>query len=267
MEIRKTVEYKNITLEREEAVAIITINRPDKLNALSRDTMAELDAAATALSNDPGVRAVVVTGAGDRAFVAGADINELATIESASAATDQAAWGQAILDRFEQMPKPVIAAINGYALGGGCELALACDIRVAGESARLGQPEINLGIIPGYGGTQRLPRLVGHGMARYLIFSGDHISAQDAKAIGLVDMVVPDGELRQRVMELAHKLAAKAPIAIATAKRAINVGSQTDLASGLAFEAAQFGLTAVTEDAKEGLGAFLEKRKPAFKGR
>jgi enoyl-CoA hydratase len=188
-------------------------------------------------------------------------------LESASAAALMSARGQAILTQFEYMPKPVIAAINGYALGGGCELLLACDIRIAAESARIGQPEINLGIIPGYGGTQRLPRLVGAGMAKYLIFSGEHISAAEAHQIGLVDMVVADDELQATAMQLAQKLAAKAPLALMMAKEAVNMATETGLESGLAFEAAQFGLVAATSDAREGTGAFLEKRQPHFEGR
>lgn len=260
-------EYQTILLDRADGVATITINRPSKLNALNQDVMTELDAVGTIVGDDPDVRAVIITGAGDRAFVAGADINELNALASANAAAVMSARGQAIFSQFEYMPKPVIAAINGYALGGGCELLLACDIRIAAESARIGQPEINLGIIPGYGGTQRLARLVGYGMAKYLIFSGEQISAAEAHDIGLVDMVVPDDELRTAAMELAQTLAAKAPLAMMMAKEAVNMAAQTSLESGLAFEAAQFGLAAATSDAREGTRAFLEKRKPNFEGR
>lgn len=260
-------EYQTILVKRTDGVATITINRPSKLNALNQDVMTELDAVGTVVGDDPDIRVVIITGAGDRAFVAGADISELNALESANAGAVMAARGQAIFTQFAYMPKPVIAAINGYALGGGCELLLACDIRIAAESARIGQPEINLGIIPGYGGTQRLARLVGYGMAKYLIFSGEQISAAEAREIGLVDIVVPDDELPTAAMELAQKLAAKAPLAMMMAKEAINMAAETGLESGLAFEAAQFGLVAATSDAREGTRAFLEKRAPNFEGR
>jgi enoyl-CoA hydratase len=260
------MDYKNILVTREERIGIVTFNRPQVLNALNHATMVELSAAIDELGGDEGVRCVVLTGAGPKAFVAGADINELRAIASPSQASGFAAWGQAVLFKIENLDKPVIAAINGYALGGGCELAMACDIRVAADSAKLGQPEINLGLIPGYGGTQRLPRLVGKGYAKWMILSGDAISAQEALRIGLVDQVLPAAELMQSVKELARKISGKAPLAVRFAKRCVNVGLETDLATACAFEASQFGLACGTEDRLEGTAAFLEKRLAQFKG-
>ena len=261
------MEYQSILLEREQGIATLTINRPQALNALNRATMADLSAAIEELEGDNSIRCVILTGAGDKAFVAGADINELRAIAGAAEGAEFAARGQALLFRIENLNKPVIAAINGYALGGGCELAMACDIRMAADSARLGQPEVNLGIIPGYGGTQRLPRLVGKGRAKWLILSGDMISAQEALRIGLVDFVVPAAELMATARQLAQTVASKAPLSIAWAKQSINVGSETDLVTACAYEASQFGLVCGTEDRIEGTSAFLEKRPPQFKGR
>nr|MBC7244983.1 enoyl-CoA hydratase/isomerase family protein [Chloroflexota bacterium] len=261
------MDYQNILVTREEDIAIITFNRPQVLNALNHATMAELSAAIDELAHDEDIRCIILTGAGEKAFVAGADINELRAIGSGAQGAEFAAQGQSILFKIENLSKPVIAAINGYALGGGCELAMACDIRIAADTAKLGQPEINLGIIPGYGGTQRLPRLVGKGYAKWLILSGDMISAQEALRIGLVELVVPAAELMTRARELAHKLARKAPVAVALAKMSINVGLGTDLVTGCAFEASQFGLVCATEDRVEGTTAFLEKRPAQFKGK
>jgi len=261
------MDYQNILVTREENVAIVTFNRPRVLNALSHATVAELAAAMDELGADPNVRCVILTGAGDKAFVAGADINELRAIGSATSGADFAAWGQDILFKIENLLKPVICAINGYALGGGCELAMACDIRMAADSAILGQPEINLGVIPGYGGTQRLPRLVGKGQAKLLVLSGDRISAQEALRIGLVDMVVPAAELMDKARELARKLAGKAPLAVACAKKCINVGAEIDLVTACAYEASQFGLTCASQDRVEGTTAFLEKRPAHFQGK
>ncbi len=259
--------YENLLVERRGAVGIITINRPKALNALSRATVAELAAAIEELNADDTVRTIILTGAGEKAFVAGADISEFNSLRSAEEAVEYARAGQAVLNRIERLPKPVIAAINGYALGGGCELAMACDIRIAADTARLGQPEINLGIIPGYGGTQRLTRLVGKGMAKLLVLGGDPIPAQEAQRIGLVDIVVPAAELMDRAMELAEKLAAKAPVALRLCKQAINEGAEGTLATGLDHEAALFGVVFDTEDRVEGVSAFLEKRKPTWKGK
>ena len=259
--------YQNILVTREDAIAIITFNRPKVLNAFTRATMAELSAAIDEVGNDPHARCVILTGAGEKAFVAGADVNDLRTIEGVADGQDYAAWGQGILFKMENLSKPVIAAINGYALGGGCELAMACDIRIAADTARLGLPEINLGLIPGYGGTQRLPRLVGKGRAKWMVLSGDTISADEALRWGLVDFVVPAAELIPKAKELAHKLASKAPVAVACAKSCINVGSQVDLVTACAYEASQFGLISGTEDRLEGTAAFLAKRPAQFKGK
>jgi enoyl-CoA hydratase len=258
--------YTHLLIEREDQIGIILFNRPQVLNALGEDTMKELDAAIHELAADPEVGAIILTGAGQKAFVAGADIGEFNSLASAREATEYALRGQAVLERIECLPKPVIAAINGFALGGGCELAMACDVRLAADSARLGQPEINLGIIPGYGGTQRLARLVGRGQAKLLCMTGDMIDATEALRIGLVDRVVPAADVLDEAKALAHKLAGKAPVALALIKEAINRGLEGPLASGLAHEAAQFGLVFDTEDRVEGVSAFLEKRKPTWKG-
>jgi len=259
--------FENILVERQDNYALIILNRPRALNALNQALMAELDAAIDELAADESVRAIVLTGAGEKAFAAGADISEFNSIPSASVAAEFSLRGQAILIKIERLPKPVIAAINGFALGGGCELIMACDIRLAADSARLGQPEINLGIIPGYGGTQRLTRLVGKGAAKLLCLSGDHITAQEALRIGLVDKVVPAADLLDEAKALAVKLAGKAPVAAAAIKQAINVGSEGALADGLAFEAAQFGLVFDTQDRVEGVNAFLKKRKATWQGK
>ncbi|MBM4429996.1 MAG: crotonase [Chloroflexi bacterium] len=261
------MEYENILLTREEGIAILTVNRPQALNTLSQATMADLAAAIVEVERDNHTRCLIITGTGEKAFVAGADINELRAIASAAEGAEFAARGQALLFRIENLNKPVIAAINGYALGGGCELAMACDIRLAADSAKLGQPEVNLGIIPGYGGTQRLPRLVGKGRAKWLILSGEIISAQEALRIGLVDFVVPAAELMPTARQLAQKIASKAPLSIAWAKESINIGSETDLITACAYEASQFGLVCGTEDRIEGTSAFLEKRPAQFRGR
>ena len=261
------MEYQNIFVTREENIAMITFTRPKVLNALNHATMAELSAAIDELDSDKNVRCIILTGAGEKAFVAGADINELRAIASGAQGAEFSAWGQSILFKIENLSKPVLAAINGYALGGGCELAMACDIRIAADSAKLGQPEVNLGIIPGYGGTQRLPRLVGKARAKWLILSGDRISAQEALRIGLVDFVVPAGELMSTAREMARNLASKPPLSVALAKRSINVGTEADLVTACAYEAGQFGLVCSTEDHIEGLTAFLEKRPAQFKGK
>ncbi len=260
------MDYSSLLLTREEDIAIVTFNRPKVLNALNHVTMEELSAVLDELADESDIRCIILTGAGEKAFVAGADINELRAIASVADGAAFAAKGQALLFKVENFDKPVIAAINGYALGGGCELAMACDIRVAADSARLGQTEINLGIIPGWGGTQRLPRLVGKGRAKWLILTGDMISAQEALRIGLVDFVVGADMLMETAKELAHKIASKAPLALAWAKRSINVGAETDLVTACAYEASQFGLVCGTEDRLEGTSAFLEKRPPQFRG-
>jgi enoyl-CoA hydratase len=258
--------YETLILERDGRVALITFNRPHVLNALGRATVQELDTALDELAADAGVGALVLTGAGDRAFVAGADIGEFNRLSSAREAEAFTRRAQAVLAKLEALPKPVIAAINGFALGGGCELAMACDIRLAADTARLGQPEINLGIIPGFGGTQRLARLVGEGCAKLLCMTGDMVDAAEALRIGLVDRVVPAAELQQAARSLAAKLASKAPLALAVVKQAIHEGLEGSLAAGLAHEAALFGVVFDTQDRAEGVSAFLEKRKAVWRG-
>lgn len=260
--------YENILLEREEGgIAVLTINRPKAMNALNGKTVGEIEAALAEVEADPQVRALVITGAGDKAFVAGADINEINALPSPAAGVAMASRGQAAFFKVERLSKPVIAAVNGFALGGGCELALACDIRLAADTARLGLPEINLGILPGYGGSQRLPRLIGKGAAKLMIYTGDMVSADEALRLGLVDRVVPAADLAAAARALARQLAAKAPVALAMAKRAVDQGLEVDLDRGCHVEAVHFGILCSTEDRVEGTQAFLEKRKPVFKGR
>ncbi len=260
------MNYQNILLEKEDRLAVITINRPNVLNALNDQTISELHQCLREISREADVRVVILTGAGEKAFVAGADINELKVCDSLSGHR-KSVNGQSLLNHIENMEQVVIAAINGFALGGGCELALACDIRIASENAKLGQPEVNLGIIPGYGGTQRLSRLVGRGKAKELIFTGDMVDAQEALRIGLVEKVVPLPELLKTAKEIAQKIISKGPLAIKAAKRAINLGLNVDLKSGLDYEAMEFSAICATEDKSEGTSAFLEKRKPDFKGK
>ncbi len=258
--------YDNLLVDIDGGIATVTINRPKVLNALSVETTRELGAAMDAVAADPAVGAVIITGAGDRAFVAGADIGVLATYGPVEA-RDAAYLGQSTFDKVEERPKPVIAAINGFALGGGCELALACHIRLAADSAKIGVPEINLGVIPGHGGTQRLVRLLGKGRALELICTGDHISAEEAARIGLVNAVYPADELMQQARELAEKFASKPPVALRYALEAVNQGVNATLKEGQAIEAHLFGLCFSTEDQSEGMSAFLEKRKAEWKGR
>ncbi|MBI4504885.1 MAG: enoyl-CoA hydratase/isomerase family protein [Chloroflexi bacterium] len=259
--------YENILVEREGAVAIVTINRPKVLNALNTATVTEIEAVFDELDHDASVRAIIVTGAGERSFVAGADINELLAMTGAAEARAYTGRGQVILTKIEQLSKPVVAAINGYALGGGLEIALACDIRIAADTARLGIPEINLALIPGYGGTQRLPRLVGKGMAKLMALTGDHVTADEAYRIGLVERVVPAADVRSAALALAQKLAEKAPVAVKMIKDAINQGVEADLIRGLAIESQAMAICFATEDRVEGTSAFLEKRKPQWQGR
>ncbi len=257
---------ENLLVERAAGVAVVTVNRPKVLNALNTATLDELRRTALALKHDDSVRAVIITGAGDKSFIAGADINELAR-HSPVGGRDHAMTGQHVLDLIENMGKPVIAAINGYALGGGCELAMACTIRIAADTAKLGQPEINLGLIPGYAGTQRLSRLVGRGCALELLLTGDQIPAQEAHRLGLVNRVVPAAELMAEARKLATTLAAKAPVAARYIIEAVNKGLQMPFAEAQVFEATLFGLVASTDDMREGTRAFLEKRKAEFKGK
>jgi len=261
------MSYSNISFEAgDDAVALITVNRPDKLNALNRDTMGELSDAFTRVRGDAGIRGVIVTGAGEKAFVAGADIKELAALSPVEA-QQLSQRGQAIFRALESMPKPSVAAVNGFALGGGLELAMSCTIRVAAPEAKFGQPEVKLGILPGYGGTQRLPRLVGRGRALDLLLSGEMIDAPEAHRIGLVNYITARQELLAFSRAWLQKVLANGPQATALAMEAVDIGLDSSLDQGLRFEAAAFGLTAATEDRREGTRAFLEKRKPAFAGK
>jgi len=258
--------YENLLVERDGAVSVITINRPKTLNALNNQTMAELATAVDEIRADDSVRAVVLTGAGEKSFVAGADINELA-VQTPVGGREHARSGQALFDRIERLGKPVIAAVNGFALGGGCELAMSCTLRLAADTAKFGQPEINLGLIPGYAGSQRLPRLVGRGRAAELLLTGAQISAEEAWRIGLVNRVVPAADLLREAKTLAHTLAAKAPVAVRYILEAMAGGLEMSFADAQDYEATLFGLVSTTEDMREGTRAFLEKRKPEFKGR
>ncbi len=256
----------NVLYETKGPIAYVTVNRPEVLNALDSDTWGDLERAFEEALEDPGVRGVILTGAGEKAFIAGADISELAQITPVEA-QKSSRFGQSVLDLIENLGKPVVAAVNGFALGGGCETAMACTIRIASEKAKFGQPEVTLGLLPGGGGTQRLPRLVGKGRALQLILSGEIISAQEAYRIGLVNEVVPPAELIPRAEAILKRILANAPIAIRLSLEAVNKGVETSQDEGLALEASFFGLCAGTEDKKEGTTAFLAKRAPQFQGR
>lgn len=256
--------YETITIEKEGRVAILTINRPDKLNALSSKVHVEGVAALDELRGDDEVRVVVITGSGEKSFIAGADIGEF---EGKTPVTQRATFHERTLfNTIDMFPKPVIAMVNGFCLGGGNELALACDLRICSENARFSQPEINLGIIPGGGGTQRLTRLVGEGRSMEMVLTGDMIDAETAHRFGLVNHVHPASELRAKTMELAGKISEKAPIALQFAKEAVKFASRSNLDEGLRREVDLFAICFSTEDKKEGVSAFLEKRKPEFKG-
>src|SRR5271163_345129 len=257
---------ETVIYEKKGAIAYVTVNRPKVLNALNHRTWADLGTAFAEARADAEVRGVILTGSGDKAFIAGADISELAQV-TAVEAERSSSYGQSVLDVIENLGKPVIAAVNGFALGGGCETAMACTIRIAAESAKFGQPEVTLGILPGGGGTQRLPRLVGKGRALQLVLSGEMISAQEAYRIGLVNEVVPAADLITRAEAILRKIASNAPVAVKFALEATNKGVETSQAEGLLLEASYFGLCAATEDKKEGTTAFLEKRTPQFHGR
>jgi enoyl-CoA hydratase/carnithine racemase len=256
----------NVLYETNGAIAYVTVNRPKVLNALNMPTWVDLRRAFERARDDAGVRGIILSGAGDKAFIAGADISELAQV-SAVEAEQSSRFGQEVLDLIENLGKPVIAAVNGFALGGGCETAMACTMRIAVEGAKFGQPEVALGLLPGGGGTQRLPRLVGKGRALQLILSGEMISAQEAYRIGLVNEIVPVADLIARAETILRKIAANAPIAVKFALEATNKGMEASQSEGLLLEAAYFGLCAATEDKAEGASAFLEKRAPQFHGR
>lgn len=257
----------SVLTEIDASVAVVTINRPEVLNALNATVVERLSGIFAELEEHAEVRAVVLTGAGSKAFAAGADIGELNALGNAVEGARKARIGQALTLQIERLSKPVIVAVNGFALGGGCELAMAGDIRIAGENARFGQPEVNLGLIPGYGGSQRTTRLLGEGMAMYLCLTGEIIDAREALRIGLVQRVVPLDTLLEEAKTIARTIAAKAPLAIAACKRAIVGGANVPLSDALDLEALAFGTLVNTADFKEGTSAFLEKRKPAWQGR
>ncbi|SFS33326.1 enoyl-CoA hydratase/isomerase family protein [Marininema halotolerans] len=261
------MEWKNIVVEKESGWALVTIRRPKVMNALNQETLQELSEVLDTLENDEDVRAWILTGEGEKAFVAGADIKELREVPTSAEAERLAKRGQALFSRIEDSAKPVIMAVNGFALGGGFELAMSGDILLAAENARFGLPEINLGVLPGYGGTQRLARLVGKTTAKYLCLTGEMIPAQEALRIGLAQKVVPGDQLLAEAKKLASLLATKAPVSMTAIKKTINQGVETHLSVGLSLEASQFGVVFNTEDRLEGMDAFLEKRKPTFKGR
>ena len=260
------MSYENILFEKKNSIAYVTVNRPKVLNALNMATMEELRAAFTAIKTDREIRVAILTGAGEKAFIAGADIAELSKHDAVSA-KEYTHRGQSVLDLIENLGKPVIACINGFALGGGCEVALACTMRLASDGAKLGQPQEKLGIIPGYGGTQRLPRLVGKGIAMQVLLAGEMITAQEAHRFGLVNEVTSPAELVPRAEAIAQKIIANAPLAVQYAMEAVNKGMEMTLSEGLYLEAVLFGVACATEDKKEGTTAFFEKRPAQFKGR
>lgn len=258
--------FENLILEKEDYLAILYINRPKAMNALNAETLYELEAAIKDIKADSNIKVVIVTGTGDKSFVAGADITFMLPLSPAEGRFFSDV-GERVMRGFELLEKPVIAAINGFALGGGCELAMACDIRLAAENAIFAQPEVGLGVIPGFGGTQRLPRLIGEGRAKELTYTADVIKADEAYRIGLVNHVYPQDQLMDEAKKLAKKIAAKAPLAVGYAKFAIGKGMQVDLDTAMSIESDMFGMCCATEDKFEGMGAFVEKRKPQFKGK
>jgi enoyl-CoA hydratase len=261
------MQFEDILVTTEAPIAVVTFNRPSVLNALSTRLLKEFSTALAELENDGAVSAIVVTGAGEKAFAAGADISELNALASAGTGAAQARSGQALTRQIERLSKPVVMAVNGFALGGGCEIAMAGDVLIASEHAKFGQPEVNLGLIPGYGGTARTTRRVGKGMAMYLCLTGEIIDAREALRIGLVQKVVPAPDLMNEAKRIATTIASKAPLAIAACKRTINNGAHLSIDDALELEALEFGTLVDTEDIREGTGAFLEKRKPAWKGK
>jgi enoyl-CoA hydratase len=258
--------YETLLLDERDGIAWLTINRPEKFNALNRRVIEELAECLRGVAKDSDVRVVILTGAGEKSFVAGADIGELAALTPLEG-QETAARGQKLFSFIENLGKPVIAAVNGYALGGGCELAMACTLRIASENARFGQPEVKLGIIPGYAGSQRLPRLVGKGRALEMILTGEPVSAQEAYRIGLANQVVAQKDLRRAAEAMAHKIMANAPLAVKFALQAVNYGLETSRQEGEFLEATLFGLCCATDDMKEGTRSFLEKRPPKFEGK
>jgi len=266
MTVPTATSPENLRLERRGAVTLLEVHRPAVLNALNRATLAEIESAALRFTEDPEQGALIVTGAGEKSFVSGADINELAVLDPRGA-EDISRFGQRVLAALERSPKPVIAAINGYAFGGGCELALACHMRLASENAVLGLPEVSLGIIPGYGGTQRLPRLIGSGRALELMLSGGRVKADEAFRLGLVNRVVPQAQLLDQSIQLAEQILRNGPLAVAAVLEAVHRGLQLPLDDGLRLESGLFGILAASEDMHEGLHAFLEKRPARFRRR
>ena len=258
--------YQNIRTELEGGILIITVNRPDKMNALNRYVIAELGEALDQVYQNPEIKSAILTGAGEKAFVAGADITEFGELGKDGGSALAARGNLAVFNKIENCPKPVVAAVNGFSLGGGCELAMACHFRVASENARFGQPEVNLGLIPGYGGTQRMTQLIGKGKTMELMMTGDMIGAQEALVLGLVNHVVSAAELMNKTKEILHKIQSKAPIAISYIIASVNEATKCD-PNGFEAENERFGLCFTTEDMQEGTKAFLEKRKPAFKGK
>jgi enoyl-CoA hydratase/carnithine racemase len=263
---RAALALANVQYDKKGSIAYVTVNRPKVLNALNTPTWTDLQAAFEDAKADASVHGVILTGAGDKAFIAGADISELAHVDAYDA-EESSRFGQSVLNFIENLGKPVIAAVNGFALGGGCETAMACTMRIAAEHARFGQPEVKLGLLPGGGGTQRLPRLVGKGRALQLILTGETISAQEAYRIGLVNEVVSAAALIDRAEKILKQIAGNAPIAVKFSLEAANKGMESSQSEGLALEASYFGICAATEDKKEGTSAFLEKRTPQFRGR
>lgn len=260
------MNYNNLTVEKEEKIAVVTISRQEKLNALNNETLYELGSVFSELENDDEVNCIILTGSGEKAFVAGADISEFQKLDAISG-KEFAEKGQKVFSSIANLSKPVIAVVNGFALGGGCELAMACHIRMASENAKFGQPEVNLGIIPGFGGTQRMSRLINNGRAMEYILTADMIDAQEALRIGLVNKVYPQSELLSKAKEMANKISSKAQQAVRMAMKAVNMSGQLSLDEGQNYEASLFAVCCGTEDFKEGTSAFLEKRKPAFKNK
>lgn len=260
------MDFNNLLLEKENGICILYMNRPKALNAINEETLLELEQAIKMIAVDDEIKAIILTGAGDKAFVAGADIKYMSTMDTIQS-RNFAKLGQRVFRSLELMEKPVIAAINGFALGGGCELAMSADIRLASEKAKFGQPEVNLGVIPGYRGTQRLPRLVGEGRAKELIYTGSTIKAEEAYRIGLVNHVYPADQLMDEAKKLANKIMANAPKAISYSKTAIDRGMQVDIETGATIESDLFGLCFATADQKNGMQAFMNKEKPVFTGK